>query len=150
MNEDKVFVDTNVLVYGHDVDAGQKHIIARGLLMDLWNHRNGVISVQVLQEFYVTATQKLIHPLSAREARNVIRNYLNWSTVNNDSLSILNASRIEEKYRLSFWDALIVAAASKANVSKILTEDLTSGQIIEGISIENPFSAAFAPPGTSH
>jgi len=139
MNEDKVFLDTNVLVYGHDVDAGQKHQIAQGLLMDLWNHRNGVISVQVLQEFYVTVTRKLIHPLSSREARNMIRNYLNWHIEMNDSLSILNASRIEENYKVSFWDALIIAAASKANVSKILTEDLKSGQVIEGILIENPF-----------
>ena len=139
MNEDKVFLDTNVLVYGHDVDAGQKHQIAQGLLMDLWNHRNGVISVQVLQEFYVTVTRKLIHPLSAKEARNIIRNYLNWHIEINDSLSVLNASRIEENYKLSFWDALIVAAASKTNVSKILTEDLKSGQVIEGILIYNPF-----------
>jgi predicted nucleic acid-binding protein len=139
MNEDKIFVDTNVLVYGHDVDAGQKHQIAQGLLMDLWNNRTGVLSVQVLQEFYVTVTRKLVNPLSTKEARNIIRNYLNWPIEINDSLSVLNASRIEENYKLSFWDALIVAAASKANVSKILTEDLKSGQVIEGILIEDPF-----------
>ncbi len=139
MNEDKIFVDTNVLVYGHDVDAGRKHEIARRLLFDLWDSRNGVLSIQVLQEFYVTVSRKLIHPLSAKEARSVIRNYLNWHIEINDSSSVLNASRIEENYRVSFWDALIVAAASKANVSKILTEDLKSGQVIEGILIENPF-----------
>ena len=139
MNEDKIFVDTNVLVYGHDVDAGQKHQIAQGLLFDLWNNRTGVLSVQVLQEFYVTITRKLIHPLSAKEARNIIRNYLSWHIEINDSLSVLNASRIEENYNISFWDALIVTAASKANVSKILTEDLKAGQVIEGILIETPF-----------
>jgi predicted nucleic acid-binding protein len=139
MNEDKIFVDTNVLIYGHDVDAGQKHQIAQGLLFDLWNNRAGVLSVQVLQEFYVTVTRKLIHPLSAKEARNIIRNYLTWHIEINDSLSVLNASRIEENYKVSFWDALIVSAASMANVSKILTEDLQSGQVIEGIVIENPF-----------
>jgi predicted nucleic acid-binding protein len=139
MNEDKIFVDTNVLVYGHDVDAGQKHKIAQDLLIDLWNNRTGVLSVQVLQEFYVTVTRKLVNPLSAKEARNIIRNYLTWHIEINDSLSVLNASRIEENYKLSFWDALIVAAALKANVSKILTEDLKPGQIIEGILIETPF-----------
>ena len=139
MNDDKIFVDTNVLVYGHDVDAGQKHQIAQGLLFDLWNNRTGVLSVQVLQEFYVTIIRKLIHPLSAKEARNIIRNYLSWHIEINDSLSVLNASRIEENYNISFWDALIVTAASKANVSKILTEDLKAGQVIEGILIENPF-----------
>ncbi len=139
MNEDRIFVDTNVLVYAHDVDAGQKHQIAQGLLVELWNNRTGVLSVQVFQEFYITVTRKLIHPLSAKETRNIIQNYLNWHIEVNDSLSVLNASRIEENYRISFWDALIVAAASKAKVSKILTEDLKSGQVMEGILIENPF-----------
>jgi len=139
MNEDKIFVDTNVLVYAHDVDAGQKHQIAQRLLSDLWNTRAGVLSVQVLQEFYVTLTRKLAHPLSATEARNIIRNYLTWHIEINDPLSVLNASQIEENYKVSFWDALIVAAASKAKVSKILTEDLNAGQIINGILIENPF-----------
>jgi len=139
MSEDRIFVDTNILVYGHDVDAGQKHQIAQDLLFDLWNDRTGVLSIQVLQEFYVTVTRKLIHSLTAKEARNIIRNYLNWQIVMNDSSSVLNASRIEENSKVSFWDALIVAAASKANVSKILTEDLKSGQVIEGILIENPF-----------
>ncbi|OGP75087.1 MAG: twitching motility protein PilT [Deltaproteobacteria bacterium RBG_16_49_23] len=139
MNGDKIFVDTNVLVYAHDVDASQKHQIAQRLLSDLWNKRAGVLSVQVLQEFYVTITRKLIHPLTAREARNIIRNYLTWHIEINDSLSVLNASRIEENYKLSFWDALIVAAASRAKVTKVQTEDLKSGQVIEGILIENPF-----------
>lgn len=139
MNEDKIFVDTNVLVYAHDVDAGQKHQIAQGLLVELWNNRTGVLSVQVFQEFYVTVTRKLIHPLSAKEARNIIQNYLNWHIEISDSLSVLNASRIEQNYKISFWGALIVAAASKAKVSKILTEDLKSGQVMEGILIENPF-----------
>lgn len=139
MNEDKIFVDTNVLVYAHDVDAGQKHQIAQGLLVELWNNRTGVLSVQVFQEFYVTVTRKLIHPLSAKEARNIIQNYLNWHIEISDSLSVLNASRIEQNYKISFWDALIVAAASKAKVSKILTEDLKSGQVMEGILIEDPF-----------
>ena len=139
MNEDRIFVDTNVLVYAHDVDAAQKHQIAQDLLVDLWNNRTGVLSVQVFQEFYVTVTRKLIHLLSAKEARNIIQNYLNWHIEVNDSLSVLNASRIEENYKISFWDALIVAAASKAKVTKILTEDLKSGQVIEGMLIENPF-----------
>ena len=139
MSEDRIFVDTNVFVCAHDVDAGRKHQIAHDLLVELWNNRTGVLSVQVLQEFYVAVTRKLIHPLSAKEARNIIRNYLTWHIEINDSLSVLNASRIEENYKVSFWDALIVVAASKANVSKILTEDLKSGQVIEGILIENPF-----------
>ena len=139
MNEDKIFIDTNILVYGYDVDAGQKHQIARSTLVELWEERSGVMSVQVLQEFYVTMTRKVLRPLPPNKVRNIIRDYFSWHIEMNDPLSVLVASRIEENYRISFWGALIVAAASKANVSKILTEDLQAGRLIEGILIENPF-----------
>jgi len=139
MNGDKIFIDTNILVYGHDVDAGQKHQIARSTLVELWEQRTGVMSVQVLQEFYVTMTRKVLRPLPPNKVRNIIQDYFSWHIEMNDPLSVLVASRIEENYRISFWDALIVTAASKANVSKILTEDLQAGRLIEGILIENPF-----------
>jgi predicted nucleic acid-binding protein len=138
MNGDKIFIDTNILVYGHDVDAGPKHQVAKSILVELWNHRTGVLSVPVLQEFYVTMTRKVLHPLSPNQVRNIIRDYFSWHIEMNDSLSILTASRIEENYKISFWDALIVTTASKAKVAKILTEDLQSGQVIEGILVENP------------
>jgi predicted nucleic acid-binding protein len=139
MSEDKIFVDTNLLVYSHDVDSGQKHQIARNILLELWGNRNGVLSVQVLQEFYVTMTRKVLHPIPPSRVRNIIRDYFSWHVEVNDLNSVLIASRIGEDYKISFWDGLIVAAALKANADKILTEDLQSGQIIEGISIENPF-----------
>ena len=139
MNGDKIFIDTNILVHGHDVDAGQKHQIARSTLVELWEQRTGVMSVQVLQEFYVTMTRKVLRPLPPNKVRNIIQDYFSWHIEMNDPLSVLVASRIEENYRISFWDALIVTAASKANVSKILTEDLQAGRLIEGILIENPF-----------
>jgi predicted nucleic acid-binding protein len=139
MSEDKIFVDTNLLVYSHDVDSGQKHQIARNILLELWGNRNGVLSVQVLQEFYVTMTRKVLHPIPPSRVRNIIRDYFCWHVEVNDLNSVLIASRIGEDYKISFWDGLIVAAALKANADKILTEDLQSGQIIEGISIENPF-----------
>jgi predicted nucleic acid-binding protein len=139
MNGDKIFIDTNILVHGHDVDAGQKHQIARSTLVELWEQRTGVMSVQVLQEFYVTMTRKVLRPLPPNKVRNIIQDYFSWHIEMNDPLSVLVASRIEENYRISFWDALIVATASKANVSKILTEDLQAGRLIEGILIENPF-----------
>ena len=139
MNGDKIFIDTNILVYGHDVDAGQKHQIARSTLVELWEQCTGVMSIQVLQEFYVTMTRKVLRPLPPNKVRNIIQDYFSWHIEMNDPLSVLVASRIEENYRISFWDALIVTAASKANVSKILTEDLQAGRLIEGILIENPF-----------
>jgi len=139
MSGDKIFVDTNILVYSHDVDAEQKHQIAQNILLELWKNRNGVLSVQVLQEFYVTMTRKVLHPIPPNSVRNIIRDYFSWHIEINDLNSILIASRIGEDYKISFWDALIVAAALKAKADKILTEDLQAGQIIEGIPIENPF-----------
>ena len=142
MNGDRVFLDTNILVYAHDLDAGHKQTIALRVIRELWEARSGVLSVQVLQEFYVTMTRGLKRPLTPTAVREIIRDYGNWPVQMNDADSVLAASRIEEKYRLSFWDSLIIAAAVRAKAAKILTEDLQSGQVIEGILIENPFLAA--------
>ena len=136
---DRVFVDTNILVYAHDIDDGNKYEQAAALVSDLWESRNGVLSTQVLQEFYVTLTRKVSSPLSRLEARKLLQKYSNWHVVLNDPSIISQASEIEESYNLSYWDALIVSAAYSQNVPTILTEDLTHGQIIEGILIENPF-----------
>ena len=136
---DKVFVDTNILVYAHDLDASVKHDQAAEIVGQLWESRNGVLSTQVLQEFYVTLTRKVSSTLSKLEARKLVQKYSNWQVVLNDSTIISQASEIEESYNLSFWDALIISAAYSQNVPIILTEDLTHGQIIEGILIENPF-----------
>ena len=136
---DKVFVDTNILVYAHDLDAGAKYEQAAALVSDLWESRNGFLSTQVLQEFYVTLTRKVSSPLSKLEARKLLQKYSNWNVVLNDPSMISQASEIEESYNISFWDALIVSAAYSQNVPTILTEDLNHGQIIEGILIENPF-----------
>ena len=92
----------------------------------------------MLQEFYVTITRKIQNPLKADRAREIIRNYFAWPVQINDTETILQASEIEEKYTLSFWDAMIIAAACKIQAEKIFTEDMNSGQIIEGIFLENP------------
>ena len=138
---DKVFVDTNILIYAYDLDAGQKNAISSAAIKDLWKNRSGIISIQVLQEFYVNVTRKIPNPLSKPKAREIIENYLAWDVELNEVITILAASEIEERYNLSFWDALIVAAACNAKADKIITEDLNHGQRIEGILIENPFAS---------
>ncbi len=136
---DRVFVDTNVLVYAHDADAGKKHSLAKELLSQLWETRTGILSTQVLQEFIVAVTRKVPSPISIAQARRAIRNYCAWELVVNDSTIILQATEIQEAHQLSFWDALIVSAAFAGNAATIVTEDLNHGQLIEGILIQNPF-----------
>lgn len=135
----KTFVDANVLVYAHDLDAGEKHLKARDAVKSLWEDGRGALSTQVLQEFYITVRRKISRPLTPSRARGIIENYLVWDVAQNSPTSILRASEIEERYQLSFWDALIVCAAAEAGATRILTEDLNHGQHIEGIRIVNPF-----------
>jgi predicted nucleic acid-binding protein len=137
---DRIFVDTNILVYAHDLSAQDRHARAATIVESLWETETGVISTQVLQEFYVTVTRKIKNPLTPAEAREIIRNYLAWPVQINDPETTIRASEIEEKNSLSFWDALIVAAALRLHAKKIITEDLNHGQIIEGVLVENPFS----------
>ncbi|RPH52195.1 MAG: PIN domain-containing protein [Desulfobacteraceae bacterium] len=135
---DRIFVDTNILVYAHDLSAGDRHAKASAVIESLWEAETGIISTQVLQEFYVTVTRKIKNPLTPAEAREIIRNYLAWPVQNNDLETTIRASEIEERNSLSFWDAMIVAAALRLQAQKIITEDLNHGQIIEGILVENP------------
>jgi predicted nucleic acid-binding protein len=134
----KTFIDTNVLIYAHDIDAGAKNQIAKSVLRDLWSERTGVLSVQVLQEFYVNVTRKIAKPFSKDLARLVVSSYAIWCT-ETTSTEIASAFRIEDEARIGFWDALIVSSASKNGATRILSEDLNAGQRIAGILIENPF-----------
>jgi predicted nucleic acid-binding protein len=137
----KTFVDTNILIYAHDVDAGSKHETAKLVLDELWSERSGVLSVQVLQEFYVNVTRKIATPLPKESARLVVNSYSLWCT-ETSSAEISAAFRIEDESRIGFWDALIVASAVNSGATRILSEDLNAGQRIAGIRIENPFVRA--------
>jgi predicted nucleic acid-binding protein len=135
----KTFVDTNVLIYAHDIDAQERHTVAKGVLEDLWVNRTGVLSTQVLQEFYVNVTRKLSKPLLKKFARDVVDRYAIWC-VDTTPAEIAVAFRIEDEARIGFWDALICAAAMKTGAEQILSEDLNAGQKIDGIRIVNPFA----------
>jgi predicted nucleic acid-binding protein len=137
--KDKVFLDTNILIYAHDMDAGLKHDMALSIIEKIWEEEIGIISTQVIQEFYVNVTRKIPNPITPVQARGIILNYFSWQVEAIEPQTILSASEIEEKYILSFWDSLIIATASQSEAGKILTEDLNDGQIIEGVLIENPF-----------
>ena len=138
---DRTFVDTNVLIYAHDVDAKAKHEKAKSILRELWSQRTGILSLQVLQEFYVNVTRKIATPLPKDVARIVVNSYALWC-VETTPAEITTAFRIEDESRIGFWDALIVASAVKSGCVQIFSEDLNSKQIISGIRIENPFDKA--------
>jgi predicted nucleic acid-binding protein len=138
----KTFVDTNVLIYAHDSDAGTKHEMARAVLRDLWSRRAGILSTQVLQEFYVNVTKKIATSLPKPSARAVVDSYTVWC-IETTPAEISAAFRIEDEAGIGFWDALIVAAAGKGSATRILSEDLNPGQIIAGVRIET----RSPPPG---
>jgi predicted nucleic acid-binding protein len=137
---DKTFVDTNVLIYAHDIDAGAKHEIAKRIMRELWAERAGLLSTQVLQEFYVNVTRKIASPLSKVSARAVINSYASWC-MENTLVDISTAFRIEDESQIGFWDALIIASAAKGGAMRLLSEDLNAGQTVMGVLIDNPFAA---------
>lgn len=132
------FVDSNILIYAHDLDAGVKRERAAAKLRDLWDSGTGRLSIQVLQEFYVNATKKLATPVTRSAAREIIKTYGVWIHQVTTVETITRATEIADLARISFWDALIVASAEEMEVDELLSEDLNAGQSIVGIRIVNP------------
>ena len=142
MPEGRIFVDTNILIYAYDKSAAQKREIARRRITELWESGQGVLSTQVLQEFFVTATRKIEKPLPIDVAKGIVSDLLHWHVMVNDGEDILNGIDLHVKHSLSFWDAMIVQAAIKGNCTTLLSEDLAHGQTIAGVTIRNPFREA--------
>lgn len=136
------FVDTNILIYAEDRDAKGKHEVARTLIMDLWESREGVVSVQVLQEFYVNVTKKLKKPLTVAKAKAIVEEYLTWTVVDNTGRMVVNAIDLQRKAQLSFWDSLIVQAAIQSGCDQLYSEDLNAGQRFGPLTVVNPFKQA--------
>jgi predicted nucleic acid-binding protein len=134
-----VFVDTNVFLYALDPADLKKQRAARAWRDQLWKNRLGRISFQVLQEFYVKATQKW--PESREEARAEVKDLLAWRPVTVDATILERGWRLQDRYQLSFWDALIVAAAKSIGCRYLLTEDLQTHQEMDGILVVSPFLA---------
>jgi predicted nucleic acid-binding protein len=136
---DKVFVDTNVLVYTRDASEPQKQKQAMGWMSRLWDLRTGRLSFQVLQEYYVTVTEKLDPGLAPEVARQDVRLLFAWQPVHSDARVLEGAWRLQDRYHLSWWDALIVSAAQVAKCEYLLTEDLRENQRLENVRVINPF-----------
>lgn len=134
------FVDTNILMYAHDASTGAKHERAKALVEGLWRTRSGVVSTQVLQELCVNLRRKAGRPLELKATRELVADYLSWQVVVNTGDSILEALDLEARYRISFWDALVVQAAQSAGTDVLYSEDLAAGQLFGTVRVVNPLN----------
>jgi predicted nucleic acid-binding protein len=132
-----VFVDSNILLYAVDDADPRKQQVARNWRAELWKSRLGRVSFQVLNEFYVNAVR--LNPTASDQARSEVRDLLAWNPVMTDASVIERGWKLQDRYQLSFWDSLIVAAAKAAACGFLLTEDLQDGQKLDGVEVANPF-----------
>ncbi len=141
-----VFVDTNVLVYRHDSSEPAKQPRAADWLSLLWRQRSGHLSYQVLQELYVTLTHKLKPGMDAGQAQQLIRDLTSWRALPID-LAVMERAWVQyERHSLSWWDALIIAAAQICDCQVLLTEDLNHGQLFGQLRVVNPFESPEQAP----
>lgn len=136
---EKFFIDTNILIYAHDLTSGRKHELARQLVERLWSSGEGVLSTQVLQELCVNLRRKIARPLPMEEIRRLVQDYLSWEIVVNTPQSVIEALETEARYKISFWDALILQAAESSGAGVLYSEDLASGHKYGMIRVVNPF-----------
>lgn len=133
------FLDTNILVYAFDRSAGRKHSLAAQLLEACWENENGCLSIQVLQEFYVTVTRKIAAPLDAQTARQIVADLAQWRLHIPEADDLLQAIDLQQNYPLAFWDAQIIQSAASLGCKRLLSEDLNHGQSYGEVQVLNPF-----------
>ncbi len=136
---ERIFVDTNVLVYTRDSSEKPKQRRADEWMKRLWATGSGRLSVQVLQEFYVTVTQKLKPGMTQAAAREDVRNLSKWQPVGSDPSLLELAWSVQDQHRVNWWDSLILAAALQSNCQHVLTEDLADGTEFDDVTIIDPF-----------
>lgn len=133
----KIFIDTNILVYAHDKNAGEKYHQAISTIEKIIVKTNPYISFQVLNELLNCLRRK---GMSGEESIAIVEGFLNWNIINMNADLFKLSIKIHKQYKISVWDSSILAAAVKASANELWTEDLNSGQEIEGVKIVNPFS----------
>ncbi len=133
------FVDTNVAVYAYDETAGDRHQRARQLLDELWLNGSGCLSIQVLQEFYVTVTRKLPVPVESDVAARIVRDLATWRIHAPDAGDVLEAIELHHRFNISLWDSLIINSATTLGCRVVYSEDLNAGQQYGGVRVVNPF-----------
>ena len=137
---DKVFIDSNIIVYAYDRHEPKKQAIAQTILTSAIKEESAVLSAQVLEEFYVVVTGKIKNPLSAEKAEKIVH-ILSALPVSEIDLSLVKrAIEIQKEYGILYWDSLIIATAERAGCTKVLSEDLNQGQKYNNVLVENPFN----------
>ena len=133
-----IFLDTNILVYAHDVQAGDRHAKARDLVLDFWRRdEQPSVSTQVLQELYNALRKKGIRAQDAREA---VEDYTKWPVVGSDARLVLAAAEAVERWQIHLYDALILEAARRAGATTVYSEDMGDGQDYGGVRVVNPLN----------
>lgn len=131
------FVDTNILIYAHDAKAGPKYDTSVALVERLANDGTGALSLQVLTEFYSAATTKL--PMTSERAEAVIVDFGAWTLHLPAHADLVRAIKLQRRYRISWWDALIVNSATQLGCDTLWSEDFSNGQKYGSVTVRNPF-----------
>lgn len=135
----KYLADTNLLVYAYDRSEPEKQPIALNVLDALARNGSGVLSAQVLAEFYSVVTRKIASPLTAQEGYKSVGNYLSsWTVLDVTGPVVLEAVRGVRDHQLSFWDAMVWATAKMNQIPVVLSEDFSDRSVIEGVRFINP------------
>jgi predicted nucleic acid-binding protein len=140
----RVFFDTNILIYADDADAGAKREHAQQVIEAALSNGNGVLSTQVLQEYFVVATRKL--GMSAEIAQQKVEILATMTVIVVEVEHVVEAIKLHRLYGYSFWDCLILHCAKAAGCPRLLSEDMQHGRSIEGVTIENPFAGLLSTP----
>jgi predicted nucleic acid-binding protein len=133
------FVDTNIFVYAFDTSTGEKYERAKRLVQNLWNEQSGCISIQVLQELYVSLTHKVRQPVGSEIAAQIVGDLSKWQVHIPDVKDVIAAIRLHQQYQISFWDAMIIQSAVQAGCDIVWSEDLSSGQVFGNLKVVDPF-----------
>ncbi len=136
---DRAFLDTNILVYAHDAASPEKKAKSQQLIFQCLRDGLGVISPQVLSEFFVTVTRKVARPLTAAHAKKEILLLSSMATVDIDATLVIRAVDMREQWQLNYWDALILVSAERADCGTVYSEDLSDGQRYGNVTVRNPY-----------
>ena len=145
-----VFVDTNVFLYARDAGEPSKRPLAAAWLEHLWREQLGRTSCQVLSEYYVNVTRKLVPGLSFEEAWDDVEALLSWKPVPIDRTVLEAGKDVERRHGLSWWDSLIVGAARVQGCALLLTEDLQDGTVLGGVTVRSPFTLGVTEASTTY